>query len=133
MAWVTPVTNRTNGADRMSHNDMDRITGNINYLYDALTELGFTISGSKVSKDSWAWNDIITKSFWESMLTVLGKVCSAISYTPGTAPTNAMTYQNINNIESILLAVFEFANDDYLLADDGKILATEDDVFIMVS
>lgn len=133
MAWITPVTNRTNGSARMTHLDMNRITGNINFLYDYLTELGFTISGPKVSKDSWTYNDIISKTFWESMLTVLSNVCAAISYTPGTSPTNAMTYQNINIIESISLAVYDFAMDDYLLDDDGKIITTENDVFIMVS
>ena len=34
MAWVTPVTNRTDGSALMTATDMDRITGNMAYLFD---------------------------------------------------------------------------------------------------
>lgn len=133
MAWVTPVTNRSSGASRMTYLDMNRITGNINFVYDLITERGFVITGGKVSKDSWTRNDIIEKTFWESMLTVLSNICSAVSYVPGTSPTNVMGYANINNIEAITLALYNYANDDWLLSESGVILATEDGVFIQVS
>lgn len=133
MAWVTPVTNRTDGTATMTYQDMDRITGNINFVYDLITERGFVIIGGKVSKDSWTRNDIIEKTFWESMLTVLSNICSAVSYVPGTSPTDVMGYENINNIETITLALYNYANDGWLLSDTGVILATEDGEFIQVS
>ena len=101
MAWVTPVTNRTDGNSRMTATDMDRITGNIAYLFDYATAEGHSPQGSTVTKTSWTQNDIIDKSFWESMLVVLSNICDAVNYNPDTQPTNVMDYENINNIETI--------------------------------
>lgn len=101
MAWVTPVTNRTDGSALMTATDMDRITGNIAYLFDYATAEGHSPQGSTVTKTSWTQNDIIEKSFWESMLVVLSNICEAVNYNPDTAPTNVLDWENINNIETI--------------------------------
>ena len=101
MAWVTPVTDRTDGSAMMTATDMDRITGNIAYLFDYATQEGHAPSGSTVTKTSWTINDIIERSFWEAMLTTLANICEAVEYVPETDPTNAMEFENINNVETI--------------------------------
>lgn len=101
MAWVTPVTDRADGSAMMTATDMGRITGNIAYLFDYATQEGHAPSGSTVTKTSWTINDIIERSFWEAMLTTLANICDAVEYVPETDPTNAMEYENINNVETI--------------------------------
>lgn len=108
MAWVTPVTDRSDGSAMMTATDLSRITGNIDYLFDYATDEGYSPSGSGVSKTSWTINDTISKSFWESMLTVLANVCTAIGYVPEEGPTNVMGYENINNVETITLTAYHF-------------------------
>lgn len=101
MAWVTPVTDRTDGSSLMTYTDMDRITGNIAYLFDYATQEGHSPEGTTVTKTSWTQNDIIDRTFWESMLFVLSNICDAVNYNPPTQPTDMMDYENINNIETI--------------------------------
>lgn len=106
MAWVTPVTDRTDGSAMMTATDMDRITGNIAYLFDYATQEGHAPSGSTVTKTSWTINDIIERSFWEAMLTTLANICEAVEYVPETDPTNAMEWENINHIEDITNRIY---------------------------
>ena len=35
------------------------------------------------------------------MLTTLANICEAVEYVPETDPTNAMEFENINNVETI--------------------------------
>lgn len=106
MAWVTPVTDRTDGSAMMTATDMDRITGNIAYLFDYATQEGHAPSGSTVTKTSWTINDIIERSFWEAMLTTLANICEAVEYVPEADPTNAMEWENINHIEDITNRIY---------------------------
>lgn len=110
MAWIQPVTDRLNGSARMTYIDMNRITGNLAFLYDFIREQGVTPAGSPYSKTNWTQNDIITTAEWTELLTCLTNVCAAVNYTPDTAPTSAMTYTNINNVEKIELVVYEMAD-----------------------
>lgn len=131
MAWITPVTDRTDGSAMMTATDMNRITGNIAYLFDYATAEGHSPQGSTVTKTSWTQNDIIDKSFWESMLVVLSNICEAVNYNPDIAPTNVLDYENINNIERIsftlyniianidrMSAINHFVGDDFFVGDD---------------
>ena len=101
MAWVTPVTDRTDGSAMMTYQDMDRITGNLKWLYDACVSESIPISGSAISKTSWSRNDIIDVTFWAELLDCLDNVCNAISYTPAETATDAMMWDNINVVETI--------------------------------
>lgn len=101
MAWVTPVTDRTDGSAMMTATDMDRITGNIAYLFDYATQEGHAPEGSTVSKTSWTKNDIIELSFWTEMLEVLANIMAAVFYVPAVEPDYAMDWENMNNIETI--------------------------------
>lgn len=106
MAWVTPVTDRTDGSAMMTATDMDRITGNIAYLFDYATQEGHAPSGSTVTKTSWTINDIIERSFWGAMLTTLANICAAVEYVPAVEPDYAMDWENMNNIETISYSLY---------------------------
>lgn len=137
MAWITPVTDRADGSARMEYGDMNRITGNIAYLYDKCVEQGITIAGSRISKTEWTQNDIITVAFWTELLTCLTNARNAVGYTPAENPSDAMRYDNINNVEAISYAVYEIlaaydrlANMNHYVGDklaDGGYLRAGDD------
>lgn len=99
--WITPVTDRTDGTAMMTAVDMNRITGNIDYLFDYATAEGLSPSGSTVPKTSWTKNDIIERSTWEAMLTTLANIMAAVFYVPEVEPDYAMDWENMNNIETI--------------------------------
>lgn len=101
MAWITPVTDRTDGSAMMTAVDMNRITGNIDYLFDYATAEGLSPSGSTVPKTSWTKNDIIERSTWEATLETLSNLCECVEYNPEANPTNEMEFKNINNVEQI--------------------------------
>lgn len=99
--WITPVTDRTDGSAMMTAADMNRITGNIDYLFDYATAEGLQPAGSTVPKTSWTKNDIIERSTWESMLETLSNLCECVEYNPEVNPNNEMEFENINNVERI--------------------------------
>lgn len=106
MSWTTPVTDRTDGTSTMTYQDMDRITGNLKWLYDACVSASIPIAGSAISKTSWARDDIITTTFWTELLTCLENVCTALNYTPPIAANSNMTWNNINAVEDIELVCY---------------------------
>lgn len=108
MAWITPVTDRQTGLSRMTYEDMNRITTNINKVRWLLVASGYTPGGSDCPKTSWTQNDIITAEDWSAILSALSGACTPIEYVPETEPTSAMTYQNINNVESITVYIHEY-------------------------
>lgn len=106
--WQTPVTNRSSGEARMTVQDMNRITQNINYLRERGRSLGFVFGESTdTAKTSWIYNDIISVAEWENILQSLVGLARGVGYSYSTAPNYEMTYQNINNIEKITLGVAE--------------------------
>lgn len=105
--WITPVTNRTNGSARMTYKDMNRITGNIDYVYQALKDLGYTPAGNTVSKLEWNQNDIIDVDFWESMLGVMSAIYAALGETGPYVLTNDMGWENINHVETWLFDLYD--------------------------
>lgn len=109
MAWITPVTNRTSGSAMMTYEDMNRITGNIGYLYDLCRSEGITIAGSRISKTEWTQNDIISVSDWSNLLACLGNARTAVGYV-ATGPTYLMTWDNINEVEKQTQAVYSIIN-----------------------
>ena len=104
--WITPVTDRTDGSAMMTAADMDRITGNIDYLFDYATAEGHAPAGSTVPKTSWTQNDIIELDFWEAMLTTLSNIMAAVFYVPEVEPDYAMDWENMNNIETISYSLY---------------------------
>ena len=109
MAWVTPVTDRTSGSAMMTYEDMNRITGNIGYLYDLCVSEGITISGSRITKTTWTRDDLIYKTNWTNLLTCLANTRDAVGYV-ATDPTYLMTWDNINEVERQTQAVYTIIN-----------------------
>lgn len=106
--WQRPVTDRSSGEARMTVRDMNRITQNINYLREKGRSLGFVFGESTdTAKTSWIYNDIITVEEWEDIKQALKGLARGVGYSYSTEPNNNMTYQNINNVESITLGVAE--------------------------
>lgn len=101
MAWITPVTDRKSGASKMTYVDMNRISGNIAYLYDYAVAHGYTISHANVQKTSWTQNDIVTYSDWYTdIIGTLAAIKSAVGLNANTvsiyAPRN---YYDVNQVE----------------------------------
>lgn len=101
--WTDPNTTRSSGNERMTYEDMNRITVNLAWLYAQCGELSITVPGSIISKTNWIQNDIITVGQWAEILTCLDNICDAIQFTKQVEPDNAMVYTNINNVEQIEL------------------------------
>ncbi len=91
-SWTTPVFDREDETSMMTYTDMNRITQNIGYLQEQL------YGSATISKTTWVRNDIIEKSFWESMLGILNQITFDIGNAPREC-TNAMHYENINEVE----------------------------------
>ena len=103
--WSTPVIDREYGS-KMTVTDMNRITNNINYLAEHLAEHSLYF-GPKVSKTEWIHNDYVTLDQWKEILTALDSMVLA-TYIDIPAPgTEETTYENINNVETIILLLRE--------------------------
>lgn len=106
MPWITPVTNRTSGASRMTYLDMNRITGNISYLYNYAKDHGYTITFDDLSKTEWTQNDIVSKQFCDEMASVLNSLLSATGMpTKFIMPPQGYTY--VNNLERYILQLWQ--------------------------
>lgn len=102
--WTTPVTDRVDGSARMTYTDMNRITGNVAFLQDAI------YGAISISQTTWTYNDIIARAFWEDMLTSLREM-AAIENVTVLDMSNEMTWQNINNVETMILNMYNALGD----------------------
>ena len=96
MAWSDPYVNWSNG-NNFTYDDMNRITGNINYLYPA------------ASLPTYTQNDILTTTDWSNVQTALATLLAA-SGVAGTIPGNSMTADTMNAVEGLLLEIYDFLN-----------------------
>lgn len=88
MTWITPVTSWSNG-NRFTCDDMNRIAGNINYLYpDARL------------KDDYTQNDYLTQSEWDSLTEALNTLVtvSGLKRTVSGYDGTADTFVNIEQL-----------------------------------
>lgn len=105
MAWITPVTDRTTGAMHTLQ-DQNRIAGNLDYLATEYNAHGLYF-GATINKSAYVYNDYITVGDWENILDVLSDLLEATAIeTSGTA-TSAMTYENMNTVESLSLDLYD--------------------------
>lgn len=88
----------------MTYTDMNRITENVAFLQEAI------YGSASISKTSWTTNDIIERSFWESMLDMIRALANNVHITVLTM-TNDMLWSNINNVETLILNVFNTLSD----------------------
>lgn len=100
MAWINPITNRESGATRLTAEDMQRIADDIVYLENEWT------GSSTFPWTTWSTNTIITIEKWTDIrnaITALLTTSSAV----GLTMTDAMTYTNLNNVETNLLRIYQ--------------------------
>jgi len=104
--WITPVTNRTVGAEYASM-DLNRIGNNLQYLSGLLNGYGYTVSIT--GKADWTINDIPRAADMVTLINDLTAIRAALTVfltTPATpANMNNVTYSIANNIEKILYDV----------------------------
>ena len=131
MAWITPVTNRTDGA-YCTVTDMNRIAGNLDWLASELTTYQL-YTGSTVAKTTYVYNDYVTPSDWNDILSVLDEMVTKLVIEAEQAD-DSTTYENFNAVESITLAIYNrlqmllrqsannhYANDDIYPEGDTSI------------
>ena len=105
MAWITPVTDRVQGAMH-TVTDQNRIAGNLDYLAGELTTHQL-YTGATVQKTTYTQNDYITVADWADILSVLEAMLDALALeTEGTAD-DSTTYTNMNTVESLTLAIYD--------------------------
>ena len=104
--WVTPVTDRTSGAARMTHIDMNRITGNLVFLYEECQRMGITVAGDQYSKTEWTQDDIVTRTQWTEAYTCLLNLYRAVGHTGSILFDYTTYYYTINRFEAFELVIF---------------------------
>lgn len=107
MAWTTPVTDRINGQTRTTADDMNRIDGNINYLWATLLRTDFTS------------NDIVTDTEWSDIIEYTNEIADLLGIPEASTST---IYTNLNRIEQIAKAYWDllplWPAEDLYPADD---------------
>lgn len=126
--WQTPITDRTqedvlyaqylinewkgNFAEIqdlkgcLNAADLNRIEGNIQHLADILNERSYH---NQIHTKTWERDDIPTTTDVERISYNVYRLMKAFPYVTGVPeiPTSMVHYQNINDIETILLAIYE--------------------------
>lgn len=97
MAWQTPVIDRGQTATCLP-DDLNRICGNINYLIGTSLSTGYTS------------NDFLTLSQWRAITQSTIIACNKYGIYYTQAPNDAMTSENFNNVENLLLQCYERLN-----------------------
>lgn len=98
MAWLTPVTDRGSDA-RCTYADMNRIAGNINHL------LGSSLP-TTYGQDDDTTTTLVSVTAWSDILSALSSLCIAVGFSDP-QPTDLMTFDNFNLVESLTLKVKE--------------------------
>ena len=145
MAWETPIFDRTeedvlkvitydnigykyltqdqkeewdNGLKgALNYTDVNRIEGNIQYLFNIYGIVGMTI------KTNWNYTDIVTDSEFQRILYniyLLKKHFKIYETTPAIPPPPINTYQKVNEIEKILY-------DMYFIYENGSLAFARND------
>ena len=122
--WITPVTDRNSGA-RHTLPDQNRIAGNLDWLATE-TRSRQLYNGPAVTKSAYTYNDYMDVTYWPNLLEVLSALITALNLTTEGVATDAMTYDNMNTVESLTLAVYNKyqlllsqANNNHFAGDGG--------------
>lgn len=89
MAWTEPMTDRTQ-TSRCTYEDMNRISGNINYLQDSAL------------KDDYTNDDIVTLVQWQSIVQGVADCCLKYGILMETPVDESTTASNFNQAETYL-------------------------------
>lgn len=103
MAWIEPVTDRQSGGAMMTYEDMNRITGNVAYLQEAL------LGSATMSKTTWTQNDLIETAVWHEITDSVDEMADMLGVV-NLGLTDEMIYTNINYVESLCLQIYGALN-----------------------
>lgn len=103
MAWIEPVTDRQNGGSLMTYEDMNRITGNVAYLQEAL------LGSATMSKTIWTRDDFVTVAIWHEIIDSVDEMADMLGVV-NLGMTDEMIYTNINYVESLCLQIYNALN-----------------------
>lgn len=102
MAWAEPVTGRTGGY--YTHEDLNRVGGNVQYLADTLNGYGYAVSVSP--KTDWAVDDVPRVADMTVYLADIAALKAAFYGTTALpADMGGLTYTGANNIEKLLAEI----------------------------
>lgn len=111
MAWITPVTNRENGA-QYSLEDINRVGTDVQHLSDLLNGYGYSVTVNP--KTDWAQTDAPDRPNQTDMTTYLADVAAIKMAFYGTqtipAVMDKMFPEDANNIEKLLVEVEGYIN-----------------------
>lgn len=103
MAWIEPVTDRQSGGSLMTYEDMNRITGNVAYLQEAL------LGSATMSKTTWTRDDFISVTIWHEIIDSIDEMADMLGVI-NLGMTDEMIYTNINYVESLCLQIYNALN-----------------------
>lgn len=90
--WTTPITDRASRETRTTATDMNRIDGNINYLWATLLKTDFTDS------------DIVKSDEWQGIVQATNEIADMLGLE---AVSDSTLYTNLNRIEAIAKAYWD--------------------------
>lgn len=93
MAWVTPFTTWSN--EKMTYSDMNRIAGNVNFLYPGAS-----------LKDNYTQNDYLLVSEYAALTNALNALI-ATSGLNGTVPAWNNTPEVLNSLETLIQDLYD--------------------------
>lgn len=120
MTWITPKTDWSPN-DNVTYEDMNRISGNINYLYQ-----------QTIIRADYTENDIVTLSEWKAIIDAVLNLAKGLGVI-NTVPDMDITADNFNDVEELTLATKEmielifkqtsaniYAGDDLYISDSPE-------------
>ena len=96
LGWQTPYTNWSTGSF-VTHEDMNRIGGNLNYLLNGATEA--TI------KEDWTQDDFVTRQAWQSICVAIKALAIWVGIPNLPGPTTELSAENFNLAEIAILTL----------------------------
>lgn len=106
MAWIEPITNRTSAA-QYTHEDLNRVGENVQYLADLLNLYGYAVSVT--TKTDWTKENDFNAT---NLSTYLGNITALKNafYGTVTVPTTILTHTQANEIERLINEVETYIN-----------------------
>ena len=87
----------------MTYEDMNRITGNVAYLQEAL------LGSATMSKTIWTQDDFVTVAIWHEIIDSVDEMADMLGAV-NLGMTDEMIYTNINYVESLCLQIYNALN-----------------------
>lgn len=95
--WQAPDISRSGPNTRTTYKDMNRICGNINFLF-----------GTSLKED-WTRADIVDRATWETIINVVSQLAGSV----GIEVNDATDYINLNAIEEVTLRRYALKSTGY--------------------